>query len=262
MTTIPRDIEDLLRRHLSAEFPADDGLVLHTRSKNRGGLLRLPLKNGGSIIVKIWLARNVRERIKSILHLSNGRREWKMHRFIHRAGILTPKPLWFRRLTLTSNESCEAMAIEDLGETESGLPHLKKLITTADEAGIVAFEDKLIVATERFIDRHIIDIDHQLNNFVVDAQGRLMRVDFECAKRYRLGLVPKPDYAQMIARLLASHIYAVQPDTKRTENFSARLYERLAVNSEYKKMIKEMVNKKMLLQQRKVGVATEISLPV
>ena len=260
MNAFTREIEDLLRRHLLADTPDSDDHVLHTRSKTRGGLLRLPMGKEKSIIVKIWQARNLKERLKAALGFSNGRREWRMHRMLYQAGVPAPAPLWFKQLSLR-NQKYEAMGIEDLGKTTRGLPYLKKLVAAGREAEITSFEIRIIAITEQFIKLRVLDIDHQLNNFVVDASDRLLRLDFECAKRHRFGLMPQAEYVEMISRLLASHIYAVQPDTERSKVFAEHLYACLLVKAAHKKMIQESVNQKMLLQQERKGVVAVVSLP-
>ena len=236
------------------------GESMHVRSGNRGGLLRLPLTNGGSVVVKFWRIRNLKERIKSFAHLGNGQREWNMHRMIYLAGIDVPEPLAYYRLT--SAVKCEVMAIEDLGETIQGLPYLKKIISDGDETGIVSFEEKLMESTLQFIKLGILDIDHQLNNFVVDRSGRLTRIDFECAHRYFFRARSRQEYPEMLARLLASHVYAVQPDVGRSIRFAERLYTRIDVDEKTKKLVASSVNEKLARQRGKKRVATKIYLPV
>lgn len=236
-------------------------MVCHTRSKDRGGVLRLPLEEGGSVIVKVWRIRNLKERIKSVAHLSNGWREWCLHRFIFKAGIQVPEPLAFHRLSVPYKGRYEIMAIEDLGEIEQGLPRLKKLLLAKDGSRVSSFEENLIDITATFIKLNIVDIDHQLNNFVVDQSNRLMRLDFECARRHRLGIIRKSTYIEMISRLLASHIYAVQPDVTRSELFAERLYKRLGLDHQFRAKVQTSVNKKLENQSRSSGTLTTVSLP-
>lgn len=246
--------------HFLAESEDFAGESMRVRSRKRGGLLRLPLNQGGYIIVKLWRMRNLKERIKSFANLGNGRREWNMHRMIYQGGIDVPEPLAYYRLT--SGVNCEIMAIEDLGETIQGLPYLKRIISDEDESKIVSFEKKLIESTLQFIKLGILDIDHQLNNFVVNQSGRLIRIDFECAHRYSFRVRKRQEYPEMLARLLASHIYAVQPDVDRSIRFAERLYSVLNVDKKTKNLVAAIVNEKLAQQGGKKMVATKISLPV
>lgn len=254
-------IKVLIQRHLENGPDESVGETLHTRGNKRGGLLRLPLESGGSTVVKMWRIRNLKERIKSIIYRSNGWREWRMHRRIHQARIQVPEPFGFFRLKRPNGEKFEFLAIEDLGSTERGLPYLKRLIADNDESAVKSFENRLIEITLSLVGLGVVDIDHQLNNFLIDKSDRLLRIDFECARQYWPGVTPKREFAEMIARLLASHIYAVQPDMSRTKQFSERLYRQLNINHQIRARVQSSVNKKLDIQHRKMGVATTINLP-
>lgn len=261
MTPLFAEIEPLLRHHLKGNA-LNRIETVHTRSDNRGGLLRLLLASGGSVIVKVWRLRNFKEQLKSFAYLSNGRREWRVHRFIYKAGIQAPAPLAFYQMMMPEGIRCELMAIEDLGVTCQGLPYLKQLIAHGHEVDIISFENSLIELTNQFIKLRILDIDHQLNNFVVDAQGRLMRIDFECARKHPLGVMPRKEYAEMLSRLITSHIYAVQPDVGRSVRFAEQLYKKLDARHWIKEMVHNSVNDKLARQLASGGVNTTVSLPL
>ena len=261
MITHFSDIESILQRHLDGD-PTSVGETVHTRGKNRGGFYRLPLAEGGTVVIKAWRLRNLKEHLKAALHLSNGRREWLMHRLIHQGGIDVPEPLLFSHTTVKDGTIYEIMVIEDLGETNSGLDHFKKLISSGDESSVSAFEECLLDQTARLIDMHILDVDHQLNNFIVDAKERLIRIDFECARRFPFRIMPQKIFVEMLARLLASHVYAVQPEVTRSALFAKRLYERLNLDHQAKSLISVSVNSKLGNQHQRPGVATAVILPV
>ena len=255
------DLEPSIRSYLQKASTATKE-PLYTRSAGRGPVLRLNLLNGGSVILKVWFARNLKERFKSLVCLSNGRREWRMHRMIHRVGLSTPEPLGFYRLTIPGGEQCEVLAIEDLGSTRVGLLHLKQLISDGLESSVLAFENCLIEETSSFVRKGIVDIDHTLNNFVVDNKARLMRIDFECALRYPFHLIPRKAYVKMLARFLTGHIYAVQPDVYRSVCFAERLYKKLNIQNREKLSISILVNENLLRQEAKSGFKTSVSLPL
>jgi hypothetical protein len=259
MNDFPADFEPLVRAFLEGEKGTAD--LLRTRNDDRGGIVQLALKTG-TVIVKIWKLRGLKERLKSILHLSNGRREWRMHRIIFKAGIEVPEPLAFERLALQTGQVCEIMAMQDLGEVQCGLPYLKQLIKAGDTTGITALEDRLVQITEALIKCRVLDVDHQLNNFIVDARGRLMRIDFECASRHIFRITSKSEFGEMLARLIASHIYAVQPEVHRSIRFSEHLFQSLAVSRPIKAFVSASVNAKLAKQGDHKGVATRVALPV
>lgn len=254
-------IRSFIRQHLEKNRPATGSEILHTRGDRRGGLLRIPLDSQESTVVKIWRIRNLKERIKSKVYFSNAWREWHMHQFIHQAGVQAPVPIDYFRLSLPKGDTFECMAIEDLGETERGLPYLKRLIANNDESKAKVFEKGLVDITLDLIKLGVLDIDHQLNNFLVDSNDRLVRIDFECARRYWMGFKPKGTFAEMIARLLASHVYAVQPNVSRTERFAERLYRRLDIDHRMQARVQCSVDEKLERQYRTMGIRMTVTLP-
>jgi len=258
----PIEIEQLLRAELLADA-AESGhaRVLHERTKGRGGLLRLPLEAGGAMVVKIWHLRTIKDRLKSRLGLSNGCREWCMHRFIHGGGLHTPAPMGFLRLQLPGGNDLEAMAIEDLGETVLVRKHLESLMLCDEEDAIRAVESMIIESTRQLLSLGVIDIDHQLNNFLVDGSGAVYRIDFECARRVRFFNPRHSDRTKMLSRLISSHIYATQPQVHRSVSFVARLYEEIRPGRRERERIQLDVNSNLERQYQKNGVLTAIALP-
>jgi len=254
-------IKLLIRTHLEDNEPFVSDNAIHVRGEDRGGLLRLPLKDEGTVIVKLWRIRSDKEKIKWFFRLHGGWKEWRMHSFLYKAGIAIPKPIGFYRFTLRNGEQWETMAIEDLGTTERGLNYIKRLIAEKNEEDIRIFENSLINVTEEFIRIGIFDIDHQLNNFLVNSNSNLFRIDFECAKLKRWKNKLPLQYAEMLARLIASHVYAVQPDVVRTEQFAKALYSRLNLDSRIKAAIENSVTQKLKFQYRNAGINSKVSLP-
>ncbi|KJS28612.1 MAG: hypothetical protein VR64_23825 [Desulfatitalea sp. BRH_c12] len=184
-----------------------------------------------------------------------------MHQLIFKAGIEVPEPLAFQRLTMQSGQAYEIMTMEDLGETQKALPYLKQLINLGDTAGIAGLEDRLIEITAAFIKVHVLDVDHQLNNFVLDVRGRLMRIDFECAQHHAFRM-SKNELGEMLARLIASHVYAAQPEVYRSVRFAEGLFQRLGVDRPIRALVSASVNAKLEKQRDRKGVATTVVLPV
>jgi len=230
------EIAPLLCRHLKGDASAV-GDTVHTRSDSRGGLFRLPLANGGSMVFKVWRIRNAKERLKSVTHLSNGWREWRMHQFVYRAGIDVPAPFCFQQITIPGFSHCEIMAIEDVGKVESGVPYLKRLIAAGLDDEIIAFEDRMIDITSQLLKLKIIDVDNQLNNFLINSVDRVIRIDFECARKPCFFTLRKRKYATMLERLLRSHLHATYPASERTSRFMLRLAERLELPADIRKMV-------------------------
>jgi hypothetical protein len=236
------------------------GEPVHARSKNRGGLFRLHLESGGNLVVKIWHLRNIKEKCKAAARISNGRREWLMHRLVYEAGIKVPEPLLFLCLTIADFGACELMGIEDIGVTESGVPYLKRLIAAGCEREIIHFEDCLIDITSRLLRLKILDVDNQLNNFLVDGNGRVFRIDFECARRRHLFKLHRVELATMLDRLLRSHLHATYPESERTSQFMTRVSGSLAISADVRQMTAAITSKELIRERSKTGIEYNVDL--
>jgi hypothetical protein len=261
MTTNGTIITAILRAHLEDNHQAVVIKSIHTRSLARGGILRLHLEPGVTVIVKLWRIRNLKERIKSIARISNGWSEWRMHSRFHEKGVTVPEPIFFDKMALKNGEQWEVMAIEDLGHAETGLQYLKRLISTGAEDCVESFEKTLIDMTTQFVSMEIMDIDNQLNDYLVDRDSRVYRTDFECAYRPIMWKTAYRDYIKMIARLLTSHMHAVQPDTARTERFAKELYGRLGLDSRLKAMINKQMQAALEHEKNVTGIEMAMTLP-
>lgn len=254
-----KEIESSLQLYLLGGVDSGSETV-HVRSSNRGGLVRLHLTNGGSVVVKLWRIRNFKERLKAVGNLSNGRREWRIHRLIYRNGINVPEPLFFQRLTIPVVGPCEIMTIEDIGETECGVPYLKQLIITGRDKDITVFEDRIIDITSELLKMRILDVDNQLNNFLVDTAGRVLRTDFECARRRRFFSLRRLEFATMLDRLLRSHLHATHPDSERTSRFMAKVATRLTIPTNIRQMVAEITRNELQRERKETGIRYAIVL--
>jgi hypothetical protein len=259
MTHLYAEIEPLLRHHLEGNVISRTETV-HTRSGNRGGLLRLPLASGGSVIVKVWRLRNLKEQLKSFTYLSNGHREWRIHRLIHKAGVHVPEPLIYQRLTIPNFGPCEIMVIEDVGETECGVPHLKRLIATGRDNAITMFEGQMINITAELLKLKILDVDNQLNNFLIDSVNCVFRIDFECAHRRFDLSYRQNEYATMLDRLLRSHLHATYPESERTSRFMLQVATSLSVPAKIRQMATEITRNELQKETKKTGIEYAIAL--
>ncbi len=254
MNPLPANIKHLLYGYLGEEETLPKVEICYTRSKNRGGVLRLPQEGGGSVVIKVWRINNLKERVKSAMHISNGWREWRMHRFIHMNSICVPAPLYFHCLTTPNGKYWEVMALEDLGKVESGVPYFKRLIKTGQEKKITDFEDQVILTTAGLLSLQIHDIDNQLNNFLVDPSERIARIDFECARRYLFPSSYRSEYAKMLDRLFRSHIHATYPNSERSCQFISKVMVRLSVPKDIKLMTTKITMNKLQYEKELTGI--------
>lgn len=260
MTSLFADVEPLIRQQLTADN-VDGSETIHTRDRERGGLFRVSTPTGESVVVKTWRVRNLKEKLRALTGTSNARREWRMHRLLFRSGIEVAVPLAYHTLVADDRRGYEIIIMEDLKETKRALSILKELLARGDEARIAEFEDRLIYETFRLVQLHVLDIDHQLNNLVVDERERLVRVDLECARRYPARIMPRAQHAKMLARFITGHIHAVQPDTDRSVRFAQRLYATLGTDARLRRLVQGYVDGNLARQLVNSGIETRITLP-
>ena len=260
-TPLPKNFKDIIAHYLNNDNLTSPDMVCHTRSKGRGGVFRIPLDERTSTIVKVWNIRGYIQRLKSYSHQSMGWREWNMHKCIYDIGIQTPKPLTFFIVSLKDHNRYEVMAIEDCGETQTGVPYLKQLISTNQREKIRLFEEHVIDTTLTLTKRKIIDTDNQLNNFITDQHDKINRIDFECAKKK--SILPQrlfqAQYIEMIDRLIRSHLHATYPATRSTKEFIRTLINQLELPNKIQTLVKETTRKELIQEKERTGIDYSIS---
>lgn len=243
----------------SGELPAGCS-ILHQRPNGRGTLLRIRDAGSTSMIVKLWPVRTNRERLKCALRISNGRREWRIHSYLARVGLHVPAPIGYAELVLSPSQRYELMAVQDLGQTTRGLPYLKQCIQHQDEVRVQRFEDEVIEVARVLMRSRIVDVDHQLNNFVVSGRDEIARIDFECARRWLPGRAPVDELGRMIGRLICTHVYACQPDIERSEAFAARISERLQLPRQVFSAANALIVRNLGKQAEHRGIDSQLRL--
>ena len=248
-----------VRRCIMEQASTDDCTIIHNRGGGRGMLLRLHLRDAPDVIVKAWALRNLRERIKCWLGISNGAREWKMHCRVQQLGLRVPQPVAYSQVVIPSGRY-EIMVVEDLGETTKALQYLKRCLARKDDAEIARLEESVIEMAHLLVRAGVVDVDHQLNNIVLDASNEIVRIDLECARRCRPGRVPTEAYSTMIARLICTHAYACQPDLHLTEAFARTLSDRLQPPAAVLELAEAIINRNLKKQHRRKGIDSRLSL--
>ncbi len=253
-------VDDIVRQWLVTKDLVDGCSVLHQRPKGRGTLLRIGEPGGRTVIVKLWPTRSAREVLKCTLGISNGFREWRIHRYLARLGLHVPTPLRYSRLKLVPDGRFEVMVVQDLGPTVAGLSYLKTCLQNEDEERIERLEHEVIEVAATLLRSRIIDIDHHLGNFVVNDNEDILRIDFECARRWLPGRVPLGALGTMIGRLVCSHVYACQPHVERSEAFAARVADRLRLSGPVLSTANALIVRNLGKQLEHQGIESRLAL--
>lgn len=248
-----------VEQYLDSGHAAQGCEVVHDRSQGRGMLLRIHDIDGQRVIVKAWALRNLRERLKQRVGISNGFREWSMHRHIEQIGLAVPTPMGYV-CAGRSRTPFETMAVADLGPTLRGLVYLKQCISESNEAEVERFENCVLDMTAQLVASRVDDVDHQLNNIVLDEANQVYRIDFECARRWRIRNIPDLHLGAMISRLVCSHAYACQPVLERTERFAHRLAERIMPSARALAHARQRIDATLQRQHQRKGIDSRLTL--
>ncbi len=210
-----------LARHVS-----NVTIAARTISDRRPDVLiaRVPLECGGSAIVKLWHRPTIKGALRRLTGTNAGFREYRTLRILHDAGVRVPQPLGY--VQLQKCRHTEALVTEDLGDCENALERVHALVRRDRLEALGALDAALIGATASIIDSGIVDVDHRLNNFLIDRDEKPVRIDLE----HGMSLC-NPFGArwlgEMLGTLVGSYVFAAQPRLELAESFAARLLERM-----------------------------------
>lgn len=253
-------VEKRVRDYLDRGRLADGISLVHQRAGGRGGILRVSIGGNRTVIVKTWKLSRHRDRVKRLVWMSNTRREWRVHRYLHACGVRVPEAFAYRA-GHGAQGPYECILVEDLGPVTNALAYLKACLRRGDEAEIRRLEDEVIENTARMVHSRVMDIDNKLNNFGITASGELYRLDLECARRWRVRRPPTAVYGKMLGYLVGSHAFACQPDLARTEAFAGRLAEALKPPQAVLSAGRLALEAVLLRQKDRSGIDSRLSLP-
>jgi hypothetical protein len=185
-----------------------------------------------TLIVKTWDPGrgNLLKRIKRQLvgERSGCVNEFEMLRHLrdHAPTLGAPAALASLGHHMILGKRVETALLGDLGPCIHAMRALRECIQAGDEKGARAVENFALHSVRSLIfDARVIDNDHSLINIVQSTGSRtLHRIDFEVAQHR--SDVRRPDEAigLMLGRLVATHVYATQPERlERSTGFMAEL---------------------------------------
>lgn len=262
MTALPAQQEKILqlvKTALDDHRSPKDCEILHRRSGDRGMLLRVTDMDGESVIVKAWALSSCVSRLRHAVFRGNGQREWSMHNAVADLGINVARPWFYTVIQTAKRTNYEVMAIQDLGKTTRALQYMKACRAAGHKSEIDNCGDQVITALSQMISGHLMDIDHQLNNFLVDQSGSIYRVDFECCRRIRSLRWQRSQYATVLDRLIRSHVYALHPEADYTGQFIRQLIRHLTPPSDVLNLARKRIEARLTRDRLRTGA--EFALP-
>ncbi len=223
-------------------------------------VVRREAANGTPVIVKLWARPGWKGTARRLLGQTAARYEFRNLKMMERLGVPAPRAYAYGRAAPNAQGYTDAMVMEDLGEIELAGVYLKGRVQAGDEAAVQHFEDEVIRMTGILTRAHVIDFDHSMVNIVVKDKDPI-RLDLEKARRVPWnGLRPKL-YGEMIGQLLATYVFAVQPDMDRAAHFAEKLFTEIKPAPGIVKLAQAHVDKQLKRQKDGNGIDMALSLP-
>ena len=236
------------------------GSIRRMDLKERPGscrVVRVYGKDGGSWVVKMWNRPGLRGLLRRLSGTAPHQRESRCLTRLRRQGVSVPEALSVMRVAHPSLPFTDALVLQDLGECEIALEHVKRLVRAGRQAELDAFLESIVELTAGMVEAGVIDRDHSFLNVVARPDGSPARLDLEIAQ----DRIRADAYGEMLGRLVATLIFALQPDAARVTPFVTALIERLRPARAVIDVASETVEQMLSHQRRSGGPDTRIELP-
>lgn len=197
------------------------------RRRNDSVTLRLATSNQLTVILKCWRRSGLRGYVRLRTRTSPSWREWLALTRLSRDGVRVSRPLYRFSCPTTRDSFSECLVVEDLGVAPTVQEVLHRASAEARQDELDRMECLLIQMTHALLASSIVDPDHSVVNMLYRPDGYPYRIDFEVAQLSPSKFARGRLYAQMIARLVTSFVYSVQPDVPRARRFADNLADYL-----------------------------------
>jgi tRNA A-37 threonylcarbamoyl transferase component Bud32 len=244
----PFEFRNLARAVLQHEIPFE---VLKARASGTS-VIRVSLQNQ-SYILKYWQRKPMASLLRRISRTGCGIKEWKALCGMQKIGVEAPKPLYHEFVGNT-----EVLFMEDLGACLDVIEVLKAYVLSGNIQEFTRLEDGIIGIAGKMIRNGWLDPDCRLPNFALTPGNQLVRLDFELAYRVHTSAMLRQDCAVMIGTLVATHLFAMQPQTMRSLPFAERLLQSVAIPPGIAHASDRIVEQIIAKQKRLSGIDTKI----
>ncbi|MGE0707433.1 MAG: lipopolysaccharide kinase InaA family protein [Planctomycetota bacterium] len=185
---------------------------------------RVTARDGLPVILKTWVTHGFWEQLRRRVYGSGAEAEWAGLHLLDAAGIPAPRPLGRGRVRL-GGATVEVVVSEDLGPLETATRHASRRLAAGQS--LEELDRDLIELTRALLRVGLVDTDHGLHNVLLLRSGALARIDLEQARRSARPREGVRRYGGMLGALLASYVFAVQPEVDLAVDFAERLQREL-----------------------------------
>jgi hypothetical protein len=160
------------------------GTLALTDLKERPGncrVVRVHSPDGSSYIVKMWNRPGLRGLLRRLSGTAPHQREVSCLERLWDHGVAVPAPIGVARVSEPSLPYTDALVLQDLGECEVALEHVKALLAENRHAEADVFLKQVIELTAAIIEAGVVDRDQSFLNVVALPVGTPARLDLEIA---------------------------------------------------------------------------------
>jgi hypothetical protein len=234
-----------------------------TSARQDSVVVRLHPALGPSVILKLWRRPGVRGLLRRVSGTAPRQREAKALALLGSVGALVPTVLSHGRIERRESSWTDALLLEDLGSCVPALDFVKSLIQAGGsrKQQVDDFLDAVVDLTCLMVEHGILDVDHGFFNVVATPSGRVARLDLELAHIERPTSLSPRRYGLMLANLIGSFVFAVQPVVETAERFARVIERRLRPSPAALQVASAGVKAMMERQTRNHGPDTQIILP-
>jgi uncharacterized protein YjhX (UPF0386 family) len=199
------------------------GELPHRVLAERGGRVTAGVarEDGSEVVVKLWRLRGGRDLARRACRRTKGTAEWRVGERMYAAGLRVPRPLAYVDLWGHGLGHHEAYVCEHLGPVRIVGRELHALAKEGRTERCRALSDRIAGYTCWMLSSGVIDLDHRVDNFVLDEAGVLYRIDLENAAIHRGPHPPAARLTRMLGGLIGSYAWKARPAPGMADRFTA-----------------------------------------
>lgn len=248
------------------EGPPGFGEVLRLRRKRR--VIRVTLPDGGTVVAKLWLRRRFPVVAYQVgYRWTTAYREWRIPNLLERSGVQASHATAYFAFTTASGHFGDMVLMKDFGNVRTLAAEVHKRLMCGDESGMEGLEVQLVEYLKKFLSAGFIDADGGILNFrmVPDQRNTLcpVRMDFEhCTKLpSRIAKLAARPYGSMLAKLVSSYTFLVQPRLDLANRFAERLVVELGPPARVVRRARRVLVGDLERQRQRVGLGADVQFP-
>lgn len=241
---------------------AEGVMVSPLRARGSRWTWRLSRVGGEPVVLKAWR----RSKWPAFVYRAGYRRttayrEWQMPGRLAECGVRCARSLAYFIMRDGAGAVYEAVVLEDLGECESSMMHLKTAAERGDAAEIHRVNELIVDMTARLVEHGFVDTDHSMTNLVFTPDGSLARLDMEHCQHvgWRMGLSARK-CGEMLGVLIGTYAYAVQPRVQLAVAFGHALAKRVRVPQAALNVAQRLVDRMMSEQAAAKQIHSHVEL--